>query len=212
MLVSHLYRERPLVLWTCAKPKAVSEPEETEGQFRARLAELARDDRDVVIEKLRKRYGPKLARLQERIRKCEQKIELEKGQVADKKLATAVNVGATLLGALFGRKLASAGNVRRVGGAARSAGRIAKEKSDVDRARADLAAAQEQLLAMERELTDSLAGIESPASAELELDEKPVRARKADLSVETIGLAWTPWWVDAEGLATPAFSAAADAS
>jgi len=207
MLGSHLYRERPLVLWTCKNPKGVSDPDETEGQFRGRMAELARDDRDLQIEKLRARYTSKLARIEERIRKAEQKIEREKGQVTDRKLATAVSVGSTLLGALFGRKLGSAGTVSRAGTAARSAGRIAKEKADVDRARAELATAQERLVAMEEELAAKLADLDEVTAAEFELDELLVRVRKSDTSVEALGLAWTPWWVDAGGVATPAFAA-----
>ena len=49
----------------------------TEGDFTARVAQLAREQRDLAVEKLRNRYAPKLDRLQERIRKAEQKIDKE---------------------------------------------------------------------------------------------------------------------------------------
>jgi len=206
MLASHLYREHALTLWTCQDPRGVSQPDETQGQFRARLSELARGDRDLAVAKLRALYAPKLQRLQERIRKAEQRIAREQSQVTDRTLATAVDVGATVLGALFGRKLASSTNVRRAGSAARSAGRIAKERGDVEHARADLAAAGQQLAALERELADRLAGIGAAAVTDLALAELVVRPRKTDIAVEAIGLAWTPWWVAADGTATSAYA------
>ncbi|MCB1185228.1 hypothetical protein KDM41_17545, partial [bacterium] len=211
MLKSHLYRERPLLLWTCSDPKAVAEPGEDEGRFRARLGELSREDRDLAAEKLRARYVPKLKRLEEKIRRAEAKVATEQSQVNDKKMATAVNLGATVLGALFGRKLASAGTVQRAGSTARSMGRIGKEKADVDRARAALAAAQAELEAMDVEFRDQLAGLPAPDVARFALDELPVRARKTDIAVETVGLAWTPWWVGADGVATPAFAVTPEA-
>jgi hypothetical protein len=35
----------------------------------------------------------------------------------------------------------------------------------------------------------------------------PLRARKSDIGVEPVVLAWTPWTIDANGMATPAFRA-----
>ncbi|MEZ4387727.1 MAG: DUF87 domain-containing protein [Candidatus Krumholzibacteriia bacterium] len=206
MLAAHLYRERPLKLWSCQQPRAIAEVGEEEGRFRARLGDLSRESRDLAAEKLRASYAPKLARVQEKIRRSEQRIELERGQVADKKLATAVSVGATVLGALFGRKLTSAGNVSRAGSAARSAGRIAKEKADVERARADLAAAQAQLADLDAEFRQKLAALQAASTEHLALDEVVIRPRKADLSVENLGLIWTPWWVGADGVAVAAFT------
>ncbi len=206
MLTTHLYRERPLTLWSCKKPKAIGEVDEDAGRFRARLGDLVREDRDLASEKLRARYAPKLARVEEKIRRAEQRIEREQGQVADKKLATAVSVGATVLGALFGRKLTSAGNVTRAGSAARSAGRIAKEKADVERARADLAAARSQLADLDAEFREKLAAMPAASAEDLELDELVIRPRKSDLAAENLGLVWTPWWVGPDGVAVAAFT------
>ena len=63
MLGTHLYRERPLVLLRCARPKATSRPGESDGEFSGRLRDLQHEARDLAVEKLRKRYAPKLARL-----------------------------------------------------------------------------------------------------------------------------------------------------
>ena len=62
------------VLWKSADPKETSRPGESEGAFRGRLRELARESRDLEVEKLRQRYAPKLARLAEQIQRAEQRI------------------------------------------------------------------------------------------------------------------------------------------
>jgi len=52
-LKTAIYREHPIELWRCKKPKLVSAVEEEEGAFRGRVAEVLRETRDLEIEKLR---------------------------------------------------------------------------------------------------------------------------------------------------------------
>ena len=43
-LAAHLYRTEPMQLWRCKKPKLLGESGESEGDFRARLAMLLREE------------------------------------------------------------------------------------------------------------------------------------------------------------------------
>ena len=86
-LKDHLYRNRKLNLWKCAALKQTSQPDESEAEFRVRLGQLAREQRDGLVEKLRQKYAPKLASLQERIRKAQVKVEKEKSQANEKTLS-----------------------------------------------------------------------------------------------------------------------------
>jgi hypothetical protein len=78
------------VVFKWKAPKAVSEPGQSEGDCRARLVQLAREKRDVKLEKLRKSYAPKLARIEERIRKAEQRITQQEAQYGQKKTQTPI--------------------------------------------------------------------------------------------------------------------------
>jgi hypothetical protein len=206
MLRTHLYRSHPLRVWRCASPRATSRPGESEGEFRAQLRQVLHEKRDLELEKLRKRYAPKLARLADRIRKAEQKVERERSQYRQQKMQTVVSLGSTLLGALFGRKLGSATNVGRATTAARGAGRAARERGDVARARDDVEALQRQLQELEVELAERLEGVREQLSEEdLVCEELPIRPRKADLTVDRVALVWTPWRVGPEGIAEPDF-------
>ncbi|MDJ0521302.1 MAG: ATP-binding protein [Planctomycetota bacterium] len=206
VLKSFLYRECPMPMWRCKPLKLYSEPEEIEGDFVARVAQAAREKRDLEVEKLRNRYTPKLDRVQERIRKAEQKIGREKDQYKQAKQSSWISVGTTVLGALFGRKVGSIGTASRAGTAARGMGRASKEKQDVERAKADLDARHQDLAELEeefREKTDALKDKYDPANFEIEA--VPLRPRKADIAIEPVVLAWTPWTIDESGMATPAF-------
>jgi hypothetical protein len=205
-LKNHLYRNRSLKLYECSLLKLKSKVGETEGDFRVRLKQAASEKRDLAVEKLRKKFAPKLKSIEERIRKAEQRVEKEKTQTKEQWIGTAVSIGTTLLGAFTGRKLTSASNVRRAASSMKSAGRIARERGDVGRAEENVEALQEELVALEDEFTLASETLRERFTADaLELKELPVRPRKSDLSVERVALLWTPWIVDAVGIAKPAF-------
>jgi len=130
-LKAYLYRTRTTSLWKCASLKQTSKPGESEGEFRSRLSFAVREKRDLQVEKLRKRFTPKLARIQERIRKAEARVEREQDQYKQQKLQSAVSIGSTLLGALFGRRMTSVGNVSRASRAVGRMGRASKERGDI---------------------------------------------------------------------------------
>jgi hypothetical protein len=116
---------------------------------------------------------------------------------------TVVSVGATLLGALFGRKL---GSVGRATTAARGASRAARERGDVARAREDVEVLEQQLRELEAEFEGRLEAVrDRQAEEDPSFEELPIRPRKSDLSVERVALVWTPWRVDATGIAEPDF-------
>ena len=90
--------------------------------------------RDAAIDAIRKKYAARQAALGDRLRRAEAAVEKEQQQVSDQKLQTAVSVGATVLGTLFGRKSITVGTLGRATTAARGMGRMMKETSDVKRA------------------------------------------------------------------------------
>ena len=121
-------------------------------------------------------------------------------------MQTVVSMGATVIGALFGRKVKSVGNVGRAASTARSVGRISREKGDVGRAQEKVFALQEQLDALEAEFQDAIDALELPIDVDaIDLTERVVRPRKGDLSIEPVALVWTPWSEGASGRLEPLF-------
>ncbi len=208
-LESLVYKARPLIIHKCAALKIVSRVDETESAFMVRLREAARERRDLEVEKLRKRYAPRLARLRDRMRRQEQRIEREESQVSQQKLQTAISFGATMLGALFGRKIASASSLGRAATAMRGVGRISRESQDVARAQERLKQLGEQLVELEAEFKDALAARKADLSPEsFEVRQVIIRPRKTEIDIASLKLIWLPWWQDSTGVLTPAHPAA----
>lgn len=186
-------RSQSVELLRSPKTGVVSHPGETESAFRLRVSQAAREARDEAIAKLRATYAPKLAALEERIRKAGATVEKEQQQASEQKLSAALSVGASVLGALFGRKTVSATNVGRVATAARGVSRIGREAQDVERARAN----QEALAGQRDELSAALEGelqaLQAAWSANGEvLDTVVVKPKRGGVQVQLVALAWRP--------------------
>ena len=200
-----LYGSKKFELLKSPTYKAFSKPGESERDFRIRLSQSVREQRDDMANKLRQKYQAKMDALEEQVRTAQQAVDREAEQQKQQQMQTVVNVGATLLGAFMGRKI-STGTVGRASTAVRSAGRIMKEKQDVDRAKDTVAARQQRLDEIEQEFkkeTDELAAKGDPNTEELQTIS--VRPAKKDIIVKLCGLAWLPYWQTPDGRTTPAW-------
>jgi ElaB/YqjD/DUF883 family membrane-anchored ribosome-binding protein len=206
-LGTHLQQARPLRLFRCAEAGLGSRPGEDEGAFRVRVREALRERRDATLEKLRARYAPKLARAEQRLRRTAEEVERQRSQRTSEAVGTAISVGATVLGALFGRR-GAAGTVGRAATAARGATRAAREHGDVARASEAQATAEAELRALDAEFQAETAGLRT-ATGEPVLSELALRPRKTELQVERVALVWLPQRAAGDGRLEPVFAALA---
>jgi hypothetical protein len=192
-LAAHLYESARTEVLVCDAFKITSGPDESEGDFRARLTLAARERRDAAVEELRRKYAPKLLALQERERRAQERVQREKAQLSQQKLQTAFTIGASVFGALLGQRRVSVSNVNRAASAARSAGRIGRESGDVDRADDNLEAVQRQGADLQRELEAETAALGSSLDAgTVTLRKVQVKPRKSDITVGEVALVWEP--------------------
>ncbi len=201
-LAAWLYRTRRYELFRCPALKQYSEPGESEAEFRIRLSERAHEERDLQVEKLRKKYASKFNSIRERIRKAELSVEREREQARGATLQTAISVGTTVLAAILGRKLSSS-TIGKATTAARGAGRAMTQAQDVGRARANVEAAEEQLVVLETEFEGAVNQIRSEHDpARLALDVIALKPRKTDIEIKTLALGWVPHEQAADGSLT----------
>jgi hypothetical protein len=204
---SHLYQGHDLTLFQCKTLKENSKPGESEGDFRARLRQRAVEARDLAIAKLRQKYATKLATAQNQIRTAEEKVAREKQQSRESMMQAGTSIFTTVIGAMFGRKIASATNLGRAGSAMRNATRAAGQRGDIGRAEDTLGERQEKLEDLEKELEGEIEQIKANFQPDaLTLDEIVILPRKSDIEVGDVMLVWAPWTVDANGIAEPAYS------
>ena len=122
-----LFRTQKVDLLKSPSTKEVSKPGESERDFRVRLQQSGREARDKQSDSLRRKYAPKIAALQDRIRRAGQMVERQQAESRSSQMQAAISVGASILGAFLGRKTISAANIGRATTAIRGAGRAIKE-------------------------------------------------------------------------------------
>jgi len=192
-LEDSLYRTRRLEVFRSASQGALSQPGETERDFRIRLADVARQRRDAQVEALRRKHGPKVAQLEERIRRAEQMREKQEAQASSQTWSTVISAGTAVMGALFGRKTLSYGNMSRAGSAMRGVSRTMQERKDVAHAEETIESLKKQLADLNAELEAEIERLEERLDPEAEeLEVLGLKPRRQDVEVRILTLAWAP--------------------
>ncbi len=176
-----VFRTEKLTLLKSSTGGIVSRPHESERDFRIRLQQSLREKRDEQVEALRRKYASKFRTLEDRLRRAEQAQEREEQQSRAQQMNTAITVGSTLLGAMFGR--------RSISTAMRSATRSYQEKQDVERAAETVMAVRQQLDELNFQLELEISKIHSSAASE-PLEAVEIRPKKTNIEVKLVCLAW----------------------
>ncbi len=191
--IDFVYRQAQTSLLQSTTFKLTSQPGESERDFRARLQQLARERRDLEVDKLRQRYASKVSTLQRQLLRSQQRVEREHEQLQGQTLQTAISIGSTLLGAFMGRKIISSGTIGRATTAGRQAARIGREKQDVTRAQEDEALIRQQITDLEAQLQNEIDQLTAARNSLTdELQSIILRPTKSGILVQTFGLLWVP--------------------
>jgi hypothetical protein len=169
-----------------------SRPDESEGDFKVRVQDAARASRDRAVEDVRRKYAARQAALAEKLRRAEATVSRETEQSSQQKLQAAVSIGATLMGALLGRKAINTGTLGRATTAARGVGRSIKEAGDIQRATESREAVQTQMKELDdhvREETQAIAATFERAPA---FERATLLPKRGQVTVQLLALGWDP--------------------
>jgi hypothetical protein len=199
-------RSRRYELFESPSLKMVSLPGESEGQFRVRLQQVAREVRDEAVGKLREKYAKKMETLQGQIDRAELAVQREEQQAKQEKLQTAVSFGATLLGAFMGRKAVKLTSLGRATTAARGVGRSLRAQEDVALAGRKLEDLQAKLEELESEFEAEAAALGGKIDPATEVLEKvTIRPSVTGTVLHLAALAWLPFIEGPGGSLKPAW-------
>lgn len=192
-LKNHLARTAKLTVFTAPSIDAVSRPDETEGEFRVRIAQQVREWRDKEIDRISDKSAAKLASLNDRIARARQKVEKQKAEAKNKSMQTYVSIGTAVLSAILGRKVASSTTVGRAATSMRSASRATRHQADVVHAEESLSDLEEKLATLEGEVGEDLEKVRLEANPDrLVLESVEIAPKKTEISVDDVVLAWVP--------------------
>jgi hypothetical protein len=188
-LSQELASSHRLKILRCPDLKFASNPEETEAEFKARIALSVREKRDMDVDSLRKKYAPKLAALQARLARAEGAVERQKEQASHARTQTFISVGSSILSAILGRKALSSANIGRAATAARGVSRSMKEGSDVGSAEQSAEAIRQQIADLETEVEADTAALKATEPVIETVEVKPARG---GTTIRLVALAWKP--------------------
>ncbi len=198
--VDWLYTNETIDLSYCEKYNIYSKPGEPEGDFRVRLSHRAKEERDLELEAIRLKYIAAYQKLELAASKAQAAVDREAAQARSAKISTAVNIGQTILGALFGRKALSRTTISKTSTAARSASRAFEQSGDVGRAEDRLAEIEAQMVATKNTMDTDMEAARLAADPDrLTFTKTPIRALKKNIGINAFGLAWLPYYQTGTG-------------
>jgi hypothetical protein len=121
----------------------------------------------------------------------QESVAREEQQASQQKLQTAVSFGATLLGAVLGRKAVSMSTLGRATTAARGFGRSMKESGDIAQAQEHQHEAEAELKEIQAELEREVEELQA-AAPDAAIETTEIKPRKADVDVRLVALVWNP--------------------
>ncbi|MFM1802298.1 MAG: hypothetical protein RJA81_1650 [Planctomycetota bacterium] len=190
-LKDHLYRNHTLSLFKYPAMKLVSEPGESEGDFRIRVSGKVAEKRDAEVEKLRSKFATKRRTLEDRLMRAQQKLEREKSQANSKMMDAAISIGTTIFGSLMGRKTISATNLGKAATAAKSATKVAAQKQDVAHAEESLEVISQQIVDLDQQMADEIETLKASSNPQaLEIETFEIKPKKTEIQVERVALYW----------------------
>ena len=187
----YLYQNEKLELLRATGSDFESKPGESEGDFRARLGDWLREQKDAAVEKLKKKYQNKQEQFRDKLDRAMDRLDKEKVDVRSKTADSLISFGVAIVGAFLGRKALSAANVGRAASGVRGVGRVAKEKSDVRRAEEEVLEVQQALENLAAELENEAAAVaQSFAVENYPVERFSIKPRRADIFNVEVSLLW----------------------
>ena len=190
----HLYREQALNLRYVPALGLYAQPGESERDFAVRAQQVARENRDAEVQKLRRKYETQFNRLQDRLAREESGLADDQAQYDARKREELVSAGETVIGMLgiFGQRRRSSTAISRA----------ATKRRLTSSAQADIKESQAQIARLEKDIEDMRREVELEAQATGskwasvadKIETYPIRPARGAVQVELVALAWTPYW------------------
>ncbi|MCB0105814.1 MAG: hypothetical protein KDE53_07890 [Caldilineaceae bacterium] len=166
-------------------------PGERERDFKIRLQQAAREQRDAEVDKLEEKLDRQIDRLQDKLRKEERDLAAEEAEHSARKQQEVIGIGESVLGWVLGRRstrsLSTAANRRRM---------TAKAGQDVEETRQEIDDLKKEIAELELDLKEQVEDITVKWASLLDnLDTEEITPRRTDVDVRELLLAWLPSWV-----------------
>ncbi|HWL53464.1 MAG TPA: DUF87 domain-containing protein [Chthoniobacteraceae bacterium] len=188
---SWLVNGQSVTLLECPANGMLSQPGESESEFRIRLGQQFRETRDADKQALRGKYARLQESLEKRLRTAEERTRSREAQAGESRMQTLISVGSTLVSMFLGRKRLSATTLSRAATSARGVSRTLKKGGDLDAAREQVETLQAELTRLDEELRSEMEALDHRLDATTTpLTPREIRPTRTGTRVEWMALGW----------------------
>lgn len=172
---------------------------ETERDFRLRLMKRASEKRDAAVQQIKTKFAPRLTTLEDKIRRAQAEEAQAQERERQQKMDAAIDIGATVLGAIVGRR-GSTSALRQAQSAAKDLSKMSGRTKSVEQATDNLLALQEQLHDLDSQFRNEIRQIELKYNPSAEtLEPIAIALKQPNLSVSLFVPVWAPYAMVADG-------------
>ncbi|MEO0531317.1 MAG: ATP-binding protein, partial [Planctomycetota bacterium] len=196
-----LYQTQRVTLFKCDALDATSQTDETEAEFRTRIAGKAGKLLESERRALEAPYDKKIAKAEAAVAKRLAYYEEQKSQFWGRLLGVGLKVLELVMAAVGGKATS-----RRTSSSVSAARQASTERSQSARAQAAYEEAVAELEALQTERDEKLQELEASFTPEhLDLETVEIGPRKSDIDVDVVTLVWLPHRIEANGRALPIY-------
>jgi hypothetical protein len=186
---NYLYDTRRVELYTCKDFKLISKPGEEMSDFKSRVMDLVREEKDKAIEKLTDKYAKKEEKLEKDYAKLLEKLEKEEADVKAATTQSALSIGSSVLGALLGRTKVGTLSASVTG--LNKASRVLKQKKDVELVKKKIEKLTEDIKSMEEELENNIEEMSGKFDIDnYDIETISIKPKKSDIFGIKVALLW----------------------
>ena len=189
----HIYRNERVEILYAPIFKTYSKLDENEGTFRGRLAQEAREIRDLAVEKMRSKYEAKIKTKIKQLERAQNTLSREEAESSSAIWQAAAKVLGGVIGGLFGGRRSS------TSATINSASRAYKQREDVKLAEQKIAQIQGDIDDLQEELKQEIAELDSQFDpTTVDLEKVSIKPYKKDINITSTALVWLPYHQDSE--------------
>ncbi|TWT72493.1 ATP-binding protein [Crateriforma conspicua] len=194
----YMYRHCTFTLYRSVLLDEEAKDSKNRGEAMAYFRQRYREEKDRLEEKLRDKIQSKVRTLENKLHKAQERVDREAAQSSSSMISAGATLVQGVLGAFLGGRRTGMSTV------ARSATYANRQRLDVKQAEQAMDRLRDDISALEDELGREIDRLNETYDPErIEIDTTEIPPRKGDLKAETPVIAWVPWQVDADGIATP---------
>jgi hypothetical protein len=190
--VDELFNKESIEVFFSPLIKAYSNPGESEGDFKARMAHAVREVRDKAVDELKAKSVKAVKALETKAIKAMEKVETQKAQANSAKMATFMKVGSSILGALLGGRksgLASVASSTTVTGVSRAW----QQSKEADAAEAELERIRAEMADLEAQAEEAVQKVKDQYEPDqLVLEKTRITPLKKNIQPVATGILWLP--------------------